>query len=57
MPVAWRVAVLIGVDLGSEADIITYMVNRYFGPASYIKDVSAVFIPFATGEFRLQLLT
>jgi len=57
MPVAWLLAVLIGVGLGSEADIITYMVNRYFGPASYIKDVSAVFIPFATGEFRLQLLT
>jgi len=35
MPVAWRVAVLIGVDLGSEADIITYMVNRYFGPELY----------------------
>jgi predicted MFS family arabinose efflux permease len=49
-PVAYLIAVLIGFSLGSEADIITYMVSRYFGPASYTKVVSAVFILFATGN-------
>jgi predicted MFS family arabinose efflux permease len=49
-PVAYLIAVLIGFSLGSEADIITYMVSRYFGPASYTKVVSAVFILFAVGN-------
>ena len=49
-PVAYFIAVLIGFSLGSEADIITYMVSRYFSPASYTKVVSAVFILFATGN-------
>jgi len=49
-PVAYLIAVLIGFSLGSEADIITYMVSRYFSPASYTKAVSAVFILFATGN-------
>jgi predicted MFS family arabinose efflux permease len=49
-PVAYLIAVLIGFSLGSEADIITYMVSRYFSPASYTKVVSAVFILFATGN-------
>ncbi len=48
--VAYLIAVLIGFSLGSEADIITYMVSRYFSPASYTKAVSAVFILFATGN-------
>jgi MFS family permease len=49
-PVAYLIAVLIGFSLGSEADIITYMVSRYFSTASYTKVVSAVFIFFATGN-------
>jgi predicted MFS family arabinose efflux permease len=49
-PVAYLIAILIGFSLGSEADIITYMVSRYFGPASYTKVVSAVFILFAVGN-------
>jgi uncharacterized membrane protein len=43
-------AIEIMPGLGSEADIITYMVSRYFSPASYTKVVSAVFILFATGN-------
>jgi predicted MFS family arabinose efflux permease len=49
-PVAYLIAILIGFSLGSEADIITYMVSRYFSPVSYTKVVSAVFIMFATGN-------
>jgi predicted MFS family arabinose efflux permease len=49
-PVAYLIAILIGFSLGSEADIITYMVSRYFGPTSYTKVVSAVFILFAVGN-------
>ncbi len=50
LPSAYLSAICIGLSLGAEADVITFMVSRYFRPAIYSKVVGAVFVLFAWGN-------
>jgi MFS family permease len=50
LPAAYISAVCIGFSLGAEADVITFMVSRYFRPAIYSKVVGTVFLLFAWGN-------
>ena len=49
-PAIYAAALCIGFSLGAEADIITFMVSRYFHPAVYSKIVGSVFLLFAWGN-------
>ncbi len=50
LPAAHAAALCIGFSLGAEADVITFMVSRYFHPAIYAKVVGTVFLLFAWGN-------
>jgi MFS family permease len=50
LPAAYAAALCIGFSLGAEADVITFMVSRYFRPAIYAKVVGTVFLLFAWGN-------
>jgi len=50
LPAAYAAALCIGFSLGAEADVITFMVSRYFRPAIYSKVVGTVFLLFAWGN-------
>jgi MFS family permease len=45
-----NMSVCIGFSLGAEADIITFMVSRYFRPEVYSKVVGTMFLLFAWGN-------
>jgi MFS family permease len=49
LPAAYISAICIGFSLGAEADVITFMVSRYFRPAIYSKVVGSVWLLFAWG--------
>jgi MFS family permease len=49
-PAVYVAALCIGFSLGAEADVITFMVSRYFHPAIYSKVVGSVFLLFAWGN-------
>ncbi len=49
LPAAYFCAVCIGFSLGAEADIVTFLVSRYFRPAIYSKIVGAVWLFFGWG--------
>ena len=42
-------AVLIGFSLGSEGDLVTFLVSRYYGPAVYSRVLSALWVTWAWG--------
>ena len=42
-------AVLIGFALGSEGDLVTFLVSRYYGPAVYSRVLSALWVTWAWG--------
>jgi MFS family permease len=50
LPAAYAAALCIGFSLGAEADVITFMVSRYFHPVIYAKVVGTVFLLFAWGN-------
>jgi predicted MFS family arabinose efflux permease len=50
LPAAYAASLCIGFSLGAEADLITFMVSRYFRPAIYSKVVGTVFLLFAWGN-------
>jgi len=50
MPALYVAALCIGFSLGAEADVITFMVSRYFHPSIYSKVVGSVFLLFAWGN-------
>jgi MFS family permease len=50
LPVAYTASLCLGFSLGAEADVITFMVSRYFRPAIYSKVVGTVFLFFAWGN-------
>lgn len=42
-------AVLVGLTLGAELDLIAYLVSRYFGPAAYGRIVGVLYSGFLVG--------
>lgn len=42
-------AILIGFALGSEGDLVTFLVSRYYGPAIYSRVLSALWVTWAWG--------
>jgi MFS family permease len=50
LPAAYAAALCIGFSLGAEADVITFMVSRYFRPSIFAKVVGTVFLLFAWGN-------
>jgi predicted MFS family arabinose efflux permease len=42
-------AILVGFALGSEGDLVTFLVSRYFGPAVYSRVLGAVWVSWAWG--------
>jgi predicted MFS family arabinose efflux permease len=42
-------AILIGFALGSEGDLVTFLVSRYYGPAVYSRVLSALWVTWAWG--------
>ena len=42
-------AILIGFSLGSEGDLVTFLVSRYYGPAVYSRILSALWVTWAWG--------
>ncbi|MBR0718502.1 MFS transporter [Bradyrhizobium liaoningense] len=50
LPAAYVAALCIGFSLGAEADMITFMVSRYFRPEVYSKVVGTIFLLFAWGN-------
>jgi predicted MFS family arabinose efflux permease len=42
-------AILIGFTLGSEGDLVTFLVSRYYGPAVYSRVLGALWVTWAWG--------
>jgi MFS family permease len=42
-------AILVGFTLGSEGDLVTFLVSRYYGPAIYSRILSALWVTWAWG--------
>jgi MFS family permease len=42
-------AILIGFALGSEGDLVTFLVSRYYGPAVYSRVLGAIWVTWAWG--------
>jgi len=49
LPAGYFAAICMGFGLGAEADIVAFLVSRYFRPAIYSKIVGAIWLTFAWG--------